>query len=95
MITIDKTSEKHIPEEKNSRRKIITSIGLLGLFPILKFGFSNKKKDIISCAPESAIPKLRMLTQDGLLVEVDASKIVGTKQKISNEQLQSWVKKDL
>ena len=95
MNTIDKTSEAHIPEQKNSRRKLIAGIGLLGLFPILKFVFSNKKKDIIACAPEIVTPKLRMLTQDGQLVEVDASKIVGTKQKISNEQLQSWIKKEL
>lgn len=90
MNTIDKT-----PEEHNSRRKLIAGISLLGLFPILKFSSLYKKKDVISCAPETAAPTLRMLTQDGILVEVDASKITGTKQKISNEQLQSWVKKEL
>jgi hypothetical protein len=79
--------------EQNSRRKLIAGLGVLSLFPLLKFGFSSKQKQVISCAPETK--KLRMLTQDGTLVEVDASKITGTKEKISNKQLQSWVKKDL
>jgi len=38
---------------------------------------------------------MKMLTQDGRLVEVDISRINGTKEKISNKQLQDWVKKEL
>jgi ribosomal protein L1 len=79
----------------NSRRKLITGLGLLGLFPIVKFGFLTKKKNLISCAPEIKNTTMKMLTQDGRLVEVDISKMKGTKEKISNKQLQDWVKKDL
>jgi len=35
------------------------------------------------------------LTQNGTLVEVDVTKINGDKEKISNKQLQSWVKTTL
>ncbi len=82
-------------KETNSRRKLIAGIGALSLFPLAKLGFFNKKKDVISCAPESGTQKIKLLSQDGTLVEVDLSKIKSTKQKISNEQLQSWVKKEL
>jgi hypothetical protein len=83
------------PKETNSRRKLIAGIGALSLFPLAKLGFFNKKKDVISCAPEAGTKKIKLLTQDGTLVEVDMSKIKSSKQKISNEQLQSWVKKEL
>jgi hypothetical protein len=48
---------------------------------------------VIACAPE--IKTVKFLTQDGTLVEVDASKIKTGKEKISNQQLQSWVNKEL
>ncbi len=83
------------PKETNSRRKLIAGLGVLSLFPLAKLGFFNKKKDVISCAPESSSQKIKLLAQDGTLVEVDLSKIKNSKQKISNEQLQSWVKKEL
>ena len=86
-------NENKPAEDKNSRRKLLAGIGALGLIPLLNFGFFSKKKEVISCAPETK--KLRMLMQDGTLVEVDASKITGTKEKISNKQLQSWIKKEL
>jgi hypothetical protein len=36
-----------------------------------------------------------MLTQEGVLVEVDMSKIKGNKPKITNTELQAWVKKEI
>ena len=88
-------NENSIPKETNTRRKLLAGLGALSLFPVLKFGFLAKKKDVISCAPETKKQTMKMLTQDGRLVEVDLSKIKGTKEKISNKQLQDWVKKDL
>ncbi|MEI7587925.1 MAG: hypothetical protein WCJ68_00430 [Chitinophagia bacterium] len=84
-----------IPKETAIRRKLIAGLGVLSLFPILKFGWFNKKKEVISCAPEKGLKTIKFLTQDGTLVEVDASKINMGKEKISNKQLQSWVKKEL
>jgi hypothetical protein len=77
----------------NNRRKLIASISALGLYPLVKLGFLAKRKEVISCAPE--IKTIKMLTQDGKLVEVDMSKISGAKEKISSEQLKEWVKKEL
>jgi len=78
--------------QQGGRRKLILSVATLGLFPLAKLALFSKKKDVISCAPETK--KIKMLSQDGNLVEVELSKITGAKEKISNEQLQSWVKKD-
>jgi len=80
------------PKDTSTRRKLIAGIGVLSLFPILKFGWFNKKKEVISCVPEANVKTIKFLTQDGVLVEVDASKINTGKEKISNKQLQSWVK---
>ena len=80
-------------KEENSRRKLIAGLGVLSLFPIAKLATSFKKKEVIACAPE--IKTVKFLTQDGTLVEVDVTKINGGKEKISNQQLQSWVNKAL
>ena len=66
-------------------------LGLLSLFPILKFSFFKKKPMAISCAPE--MKTIKMLTEDGRLVEVDATHLHTNKQKISNKELMAWVKK--
>jgi hypothetical protein len=79
--------------QDNSRRKLIAGLGVLSLLPIAKLASSFKKKEVIACAPE--VKTVKFLTQDGTLVEVDVSKINGGKEKISNQQLQSWVNKSL
>lgn len=89
-------SEIHpTPKDISTRRKLLVGIGIFSLFPILKFGWFNKKKDVISCAPVSNTKTIKFLTQDGILVEVDASRVTMGKEKISNKQLQFWVKKEL
>jgi hypothetical protein len=88
-------TERGLPNKINTRRKLIAGLGVLSLLPILKFMFFEKKNNVISCAPEMNNTTMKMLTQDGRLVEVDISKIKGAKQKISNKQLQDWVKKEL
>ena len=79
--------------QDNSRRKLIAGLGVLSLFSIAKLATSFKKKEVIACAPE--IKSVKFLTQDGPLVEVDASMIKTGKEKISNAQLQNWVNKVL
>lgn len=37
---------------------------------------------------------IKMLTQDGQLVEVDASFIRSTGKKVSNNELQGWIKRN-
>ena len=76
----------------NSRRKLIKGMGLLSLIPLFKFPFFRKKLDVISCAPEKT-GTMRLLTEDGRLVEVDISKISSNKQKASTKEVMGWIKK--
>ncbi len=79
--------------EKNSRRKWLFGLSALSLFPLLKFGFFRKKNTVISCAPAAEKKTMKLLTQDGRLVEVDMANISSAKQKITDKELQGWVKK--
>jgi hypothetical protein len=72
----------------NNRRKLLASIGALGLFPLAKLGLFVKKKKETPVIAE--IKMVKMLTQDGKLVEVDASKISGVKTKVSMQQIHEW-----
>ncbi|CAN5420046.1 hypothetical protein BH10BAC3_BH10BAC3_28260 [soil metagenome] len=72
--------------EKSSSRKtflqwtaaVLTTATILKLFP----GIKKNKKDTI-----------KMLTQNGTLVEVDRNLMPGTKRKITDPELKSWIKK--
>ena len=89
-------SDNHLlPNDSSTRRKLIAGLGALSLFPMMNFRWFNKKEEAISCLPETEIKTIKFLTQEGLLVEVDASKINRSIDKISNKQLQSWVKKEI
>jgi hypothetical protein len=59
----------------------ITAAGLLTAF---RFFIPEKKKK-----PET----VKMLTQDGKLVEVDIGAIPSQKKKITNNELQNWINK--
>jgi hypothetical protein len=72
----------------NNRRKLLASISALGLFPLAKLGrFTKKKKDNPVLVEAKMV---KMLTQDGKLVEVDVSKISGVKHKVSMQQIHDW-----
>ena len=71
----------------SSRKKfLLWSAAVLSSFTLLKFipGSSEPEKK----------ETVKMLTQDGKLVEVDISKrIYGERKKINDEQLKNWVAK--
>ena len=78
------------------RRKLLAGagIGLLSLFSLFKSGLFPKKNPVISCAPPPDKKEtIRVLSQDGKLVEVDVSKIKRLKEKISDEELRNWIRK--
>jgi hypothetical protein len=81
------------PGEIKSRRKLLAGIGILSFFSIWKTGFFNKKKPVISCAPPMQKETMKLLSQDGKLVEVEISKISSRQGKISDQDLQGWIKK--
>ena len=75
------------PSQKSPSRKKFLLWGAAALCSatVLKFIPGTKKKENNT---------VRMLTQDGKLVEVDADKIYGSRrEKVSDEQLKSWVNK--
>ena len=81
------------PDKITSRKKflgwgaaVITSLTALKLFT------DSKKSNSTQYGKETKTVK--MLTQDGRLVEVDVEKLYcGKRKKISDEQLKTWVNK--
>jgi hypothetical protein len=81
-----------IQPELKTRRKLLAGIGLLSFFPFIKL--FSKKTPVISCAPPPEKKEtMKVLSRDGHLVEVDVSRIKRIEGKISNEELQNWIKK--
>ena len=72
-------------ESKIARRKFLGWVGVLSLAGVAGGNLFFKK-------PQAA-KTVKMLTQDGKLVEVDASALSGKRKKISDNELKSWVKK--
>jgi hypothetical protein len=88
-----KETDSNKPEVK-TRRKLLAGIGVLSAFSLWKStGLFFKKKQVIACAPPEEKKTMKVLSQDGRLVEVDISKIKILKGKISDQELQDWIKK--
>ena len=82
-----------VESTRDIRRKILLGVvGVLALLPFTKFISFRKEKKAISCAPDKP-ETMKLLTQDGRLVEVEISKTNTTKEQLSNEQLMGWVKR--
>jgi len=79
------------PDSPN-RRKFVYGISILAAFAGLR-SLILPKKDIISCGPDPIRKTHRMLTQDGTLVEVDDALLSATRKKITDEELQNWIRK--
>ena len=74
-----------ITENKNQSRRRFIRWGLVSatVFSAVKFILpSRKKKETV-----------KMLTQDGKLVEINRDMISGSKRKITDSELKAWVKK--
>jgi len=90
------SNEEITETNTETRRKLIRGLGVLSMFAAIaaavRIPFIGKK-EVISCKPETNKTMLKMLTQDGRLVEIDASLLTASKKKISNNELQNWIKK--
>ena len=74
-----------IEESKVTRRKLISWLGVLSLFTVAGAAFRPWKNN--------KEPKtVKMLTEDGKLVEVDAKFMATSRKIISDKDLQNWVK---
>lgn len=72
--------------KKLQSRKKFLAWGVTALSSVTVFRFlkpSKKKTETV-----------KMLTTDGKLVEVDAAIIPNRKKKITNRELQNWIKKE-
>ena len=71
-------------KKNKTRRKFITC-GVISAAALAAFKFikpsGNKSQTV------------KMLTEDGKLVEIDIASLPPQKKKITNKELQSWVKK--
>lgn len=68
-----------------SRKKfLLWSAAVLSSITFLKIFTGNEKKKSET---------VKMLTQDGKLVELNKSLLASSGKKISNEELQKWIKK--
>ena len=75
-------------ENKKQSRKKFISLGISSAALLATFRFLNfKKKD-------KKPTTVKMLTQDGKLVEVEIAALPTKKKKITNKEMQSWVKKN-
>ena len=78
------------PDKISSRKKFLIWGGAV-LTSLTAFRIFGGSKNV----PTEKSATVKMLTQDGKLVEVDASKIYcGKRKKISDDQLKKWVNKD-
>jgi len=79
-------------EIQPARRKFIWGVGLLSAFgaagALLKSPFLSKKSQ-----PETKGNTVKMLTQDGRLVEVDMAALTSARKKATNTELQNFIKK--
>ena len=80
--------DKKIP----SRRKFVLRFSVLSLLAAVGITIAPKKA-ILSCDPSPRKKTVKMLTQDGKLVEIEEDKLMGQRKKITDEELKSWVKK--
>ena len=74
-------------EHKVTRGKFVGWLGVLSLFTMagaaLRLGPKKKEET----------KTIKMLTQDGKLVEIDVTLLAANTKKISDKELQNWVKK--
>lgn len=70
-------------KQNSSRRKFVEwGLGTLAAFSAIGLFFSQKKKK----------KTVKMLTQDGHLVEVDEALVKSTGRKVNNKEIHTWVK---
>lgn len=74
-------------ENKKQSRKKFIGLGISAAALLTSFKFWNSKK-------RDKPATVKMLTQDGKLVEVNIAALSSKKKKITNKELEGWIKKD-
>jgi hypothetical protein len=87
--------QNSLPSTSSRKKFLLWAAAAVGSAAVYKF--NTKKKEIAN--PEHAdMPMcqsktVKMLTQDGTLVEIDRDLLASSGQKITNTELQNWIKK--
>jgi len=76
-----------------TRKSVLTGLGILSFFSILRLFPIRKAPEKIACSPSNPKETMKLLSQDGQLVEVDVSRIKSLQKKISDQELQNWITK--
>ena len=75
---------------KPTRKKFLYwGAALLSAITFSKYISPAQKSAAISCGETQTV---KMLTQDGRLVEIDKKLMPPSRKKVSNEELQKWIK---
>ncbi|MHB8207902.1 hypothetical protein [Mucilaginibacter sp.] len=90
-------NEKINQQNLSSRRKFVWGASILSAFvataATIGGSFWNKKKNATSIGKGTAAKTIKMLTEDGKLVEIDASLITTNAKKVTDAELKNWIKK--
>jgi hypothetical protein len=84
LCTINQKIMEQTTNSTSRKKFLFQSAAALSFLGVLKFFSGNKKKKNKTA---------KLLTQDGKLVEVDISVLSSQKKKITNTELQNWIKK--
>lgn len=77
------------PQQPSSRKKfLLWAATAVSSVTALKFLTGTKKKD--DATKKSTV---KMLTEDGKLVEIDQELVIRSARKINDKELQQWIKK--
>lgn len=79
------------PQPPSTRKKfLLWSLATLGAATLMKFIRAEKQKPTEIGQKSDTI---KMLTQDGKLVEIDRKLLASADKKISTDELKQWIKK--
>lgn len=89
-------NEEKILKESSARRRVLAAIGVLSALAFIATAVrlpGYRKTNLIGCMPEKKPRMVKMLAEDGSLVEIDADLIKSGSKKVSNSELQHWIKR--
>lgn len=85
-----------IQQGSQARRRFLAGISFLSAFALIAAAVrfpGSRKSNIIGCVPEKKTRMVKMLAEDGTLVEIDGGLIKSRGKKVSDAELQCWIKK--
>ncbi|HTR28245.1 MAG TPA: hypothetical protein VMH27_03185 [Puia sp.] len=88
--------EEAKPIGSPARRRFLAGVGVLSAVALVAAALrlrGRQKRNIIACLPEKKARMVKMLAEDGSLVEIDANLIKSGGKKVTDAELQRWIKR--